>query len=132
MNVTSLNLVNPYIVGRPIYEPELFFGRRKLFRFIEDNLRQGVQVILLHGQRRIGKSSVLMQIPNFVGKDNFIFIYFDLHDKSNLPLSSILQNLAVAVNQKLDQLGLSSFTDEPFPQLYWKLVYMSRIIPSFF
>jgi hypothetical protein len=114
MNVTSLNLVNPYIVGRPIYEPELFFGRRKLFRFIEDNLRQGVQVILLHGQRRIGKSSVLMQIPNFVGKDNFIFIYFDLHDKNNLPLSSILQNLAIAINQKLDQLGLSSFADEPF------------------
>lgn len=114
MSVTSLNLVNPYIVGRPIYEPELFFGRRKLFRFIEDNLRQGVQVILLHGQRRIGKSSVLMQIPNFVGKDNFIFIYFDLHDKSNLPLSSILQSLAVAINQKLDQLGLSSFADEPF------------------
>jgi AAA+ ATPase superfamily predicted ATPase len=114
MSVTSLNLVNPYIVGRPIYEPELFFGRRKLFRFIENNLRQGVQVILLHGQRRIGKSSVLMQIPNFVGKDNFIFIYFDLHDKSNLPLSSILQSLAVAINQKLDQLGLSSFADEPF------------------
>ena len=114
MSVTSLNLVNPYIVGRPIYEPELFFGRRKLFRFIEDNLRQGVQVILLHGQRRIGKSSVLMQIPNFVGKDNFIFIYFDLHDKSNLPLSSILQSLAVAINQKLDQRGLSSFADEPF------------------
>lgn len=114
MSVTSLNLVNPYIVGRPIYEPELFFGRRKLFRFIEDNLRQGVQVILLHGQRRIGKSSVLMQIPNFVGKDNFIFIYFDLHDKSNLPLSSILQSLAVAINQKLDHLGLSSFADETF------------------
>ena len=114
MSVTSLNLVNPYIVGRPIYEPELFFGRRKLFRFIEDNLRQGVQVILLHGQRRIGKSSVLMQIPNFVGKDNFIFIYFDLHDKSNLPLSTILQSLALAINQKLDQLGLSSFADEPF------------------
>jgi hypothetical protein len=114
MSVTSLNLVNPYIVGRPIYEPELFFGRRKLFRFIEDNLRQGAQVILLHGQRRIGKSSVLMQIPNFVGKDNFIFIYFDLHDKSNLPLSSVLQSLAVAINQKLDQLGLSSFADEPF------------------
>jgi flagellar motor protein MotB len=114
MSVTSLNLVNPYIVGRPIYEPKLFFGRRKLFRFIEDNLRQGVQVILLHGQRRIGKSSVLMQIPNFVGKDNFIFIYFDLHDKSNLPLSTILQSLALAINQKLDQLGLSSFADEPF------------------
>jgi tetratricopeptide (TPR) repeat protein len=55
-----------------------------------------------------------MQIPNFVGNDNFIFIYFDLHDKSNLPLSSILQSLAVAINQKLDQLGFSSFADEPF------------------
>jgi len=112
MSVTSLNLVNPYIVGRPIYEPELFFGRRKLFRFIEDNLRQGAQVILLHGQRRIGKSSVLMQIPNFVGKDNFIFIYFDLHDKSNLPLSSVLQSLAVAIKSKFKQLGLHDFPDE--------------------
>lgn len=102
MLITGTERSNPYIVGRPIYEPNLFFGRRKLFKFIEDNLKQNVQVILLHGQRRIGKSSVLMQIPNFVGLDEFVFIYFDLHDKTRLPLDNILQSLAAAIVDKLN------------------------------
>lgn len=102
MLTTETERTNPYIVGRPIYEPELFFGRQKLFKVIEDNLKQNVQVILLHGQRRIGKSSVLMQIPNFVGLDEFVFIYFDLHDKTRLPLDKVLQNLAATIADKLN------------------------------
>ncbi|WP_333484362.1 ABC transporter substrate-binding protein [Microcoleus sp. K1-B6] len=85
---------NPYIVGTPIEEPEKFFGRESLFSFIDDNLRQNVQVILLHGQRRIGKSSVLKQIPNFVGNNEFIFVRFDLQDQGQSNLSSILHYLA--------------------------------------
>ncbi|AOY81172.1 AAA family ATPase [Moorena producens JHB] len=95
---------NPYIVGRPISEPELFFGRRNKFDFIEDNLRQGVQVILFHGQRRIGKSTVLKQIPNFVGQNDFVFVQFDLQDKSQLSLSRLLYSLAQAIIKQL-QLG---------------------------
>ncbi|MFM6057462.1 MAG: ATP-binding protein, partial [Microcystis aeruginosa] len=122
---TQTRHINPYIVGRPIYDRESFFGRRKLFRFIEDNLKQNTQVILLHGQRRIGKSSVLMQIPNFVGLDEFVFIYFDLHDKTRLPLDSILQNLASTIADKLnipqsESLSLNYkkvFSDEFLPQL---------------
>ncbi len=130
---------NPYIIGRPISEPELFFGRESLFAFIEDNLKQNAKVILLHGQRRIGKSSVLSQIPNFVGqrasrfaksksrydidlddlysiyqnrygqkgdapvsKDEFVFVPFDLQDKSRLPLSGILYSLATEIINHLD------------------------------
>ncbi|NEO63269.1 MAG: ATP-binding protein, partial [Moorea sp. SIO4G2] len=96
---------NPYIVGRPISEPELFFGRRKKFDLIEDNLRQGVQVILFHGQRRIGKSTVLKQIPNFVGQNDFVFVQFDLQDKSQLPLSRVLYSLGQAI---INQLQLKS------------------------
>ncbi|MFK0730881.1 MAG: AAA family ATPase [Gloeotrichia echinulata HAB0833] len=93
---------NPYIIGRPITETELFFGRDKLFRFIEDNLNQGVKVILLHGQRRIGKSSVLSHIPKQVLNDKFKFVRFDLQDKSQLSLSNILQSLAVEIIAQLD------------------------------
>ncbi len=85
---------NPYIIGRPITELEKFFGRESLFHFLEDNLKQGVKVILLHGQRRIGKSSVLFQIPNFVTEERFNFVPFDLQDKSQLPLSELLHQLA--------------------------------------
>jgi len=92
---------NPYIIGRPIYERNKFFGRESLFHFIEDNLIQGVQVILLHGQRRIGKSSVLKQIPNFLLNEEFVFVTFDLQDKGQLSLSNILKDLALTITEQL-------------------------------
>ncbi|MBX9253191.1 ABC transporter substrate-binding protein [Desmonostoc muscorum CCALA 125] len=94
---------NPYIIGRPIHERSKFFGRESLFHFIEDNLSQGVPVILLHGQRRIGKSSVLRQISNsnFIQSDEFIFVQFDLQDKSQSSLSNIIYDLAIAITEQL-------------------------------
>ena len=52
--VSSKRRKNNYIVGRPIHEPELFFGRESLFQTVADSLRQDTKVILLQGQRRIG------------------------------------------------------------------------------
>ncbi|WP_017318195.1 ABC transporter substrate-binding protein [Mastigocladopsis repens] len=93
---------NPYIIGRPIDEPELIFGREALFAFIEDNLRQNIKVILLHGQRRIGKSSVLRNIPNFVAPNDFVFVPFDLQDQSGKSLSNILETLATEILDYLE------------------------------
>jgi tetratricopeptide (TPR) repeat protein len=97
------HLRNPYIIGRPIDEPELFFGRESLFEFIEDNLVQGSQVLLLHGQRRIGKSSVLKQIPNFIALDRYLFVSLSLEGKSQKPLDEVLFELGRDI---LDQLNL--------------------------
>ncbi|MBD2358795.1 tetratricopeptide repeat protein [Tolypothrix sp. FACHB-123] len=95
---------NPYIIGRPIYEPELFFGREDLFNFIHDNLNKRAQVILLHGQRRIGKSSVLSQIPNFIKLEQFLFVPLSLEGKSQKPLSEVLHELGRDI---IDYLELS-------------------------
>ncbi|MFB2982761.1 ABC transporter substrate-binding protein [Microseira sp. BLCC-F43] len=101
--VGNTNPRNPYIVGVPITDPNKFFGRESLFAFIEDNLRQNVKVILLHGQRRIGKSSVLKQIPNKVGNNEFVFVPFDLQGHSQSTLSSILHDLAQEIVQHLER-----------------------------
>ncbi|KYC38202.1 hypothetical protein WA1_38320 [Scytonema hofmannii PCC 7110] len=93
---------NPYIIGRPSHEPEKFFGRESLFQFIEHNLSRGKKVILLHGQRRIGVSSVLHQIPHKVAQDKFAFVLFDLQGYSHSSLSDILYNLAEAIVEDLD------------------------------
>jgi tetratricopeptide (TPR) repeat protein len=107
--VNLIAQINPYIIGHPITDPKLFFGRENLFQFIEDNLKQDTKVILLHGQRRIGKTSVLCQIPNFVAQDEFIFVLFDLQDKGNLPLNVILQDLAEKiVDQVCNRLNIST------------------------
>jgi ABC-type branched-subunit amino acid transport system substrate-binding protein len=94
---------NPYIIGRPIDEdePELFFGRKKLYQFIEDILRQDKKVILLHGQRRIGKSSVLRHLPEFVAPDKFAFVPFDLEHYSRENLSGILDALVTEIIERL-------------------------------
>ncbi|MBD2778561.1 AAA family ATPase [Iningainema tapete] len=114
MNNTKINR-NPYIIGRPITEPKLFFGRENLFHFIDDNLNNSQKVILLHGQRRIGKSSVLSQIPNFVNRENFVFVPFDLQDQSQLSLSAILHRLATKIidcfNLSPDQVTLPLATE---------------------
>ncbi|MCH2050348.1 MAG: ABC transporter substrate-binding protein [Trichodesmium sp. ALOHA_ZT_67] len=93
---------NPYIVGPIIDEPELFFGRESLFEFIKDNLKNNQQVILLYGQRRIGKSSVLRQIPNKVNLDDeFVFVPSDFQHKSQWSLHEIVSELAQEIVKKL-------------------------------
>jgi len=93
---------NPYIIGRPIYEPELFFGREDLFQFVADNLAKQAKVILLHGQRRIGKSSVLSQIPNFVRLPDFVFVSLSLEGQANKPLAEVLYVLASEILAELE------------------------------
>ncbi|WP_424103519.1 ABC transporter substrate-binding protein [Moorena producens] len=98
---------NPYIIGRPIDEndPELFWGRQSLFRFIEDKLRKKTKVIILYGQRRIGKSSLLRNIPTSVDLDNFAFVPFDLQSYIHKSLGEVLEELAIEI---LDSLELDS------------------------
>jgi hypothetical protein len=77
---------NPYIIGPPISDPSRFFDRTSLFDFIRSNLLSGVRVMLLHGRRRIGKSSVLAQIPLIDGVADFVFASLDLQYVSNEPV----------------------------------------------
>ncbi|WP_375494629.1 ATP-binding protein, partial [uncultured Nostoc sp.] len=93
---------NPYIIGRPIDDPKLLFGRQDLFDFLEDNLRQGIKVTLLHGQRRIGKSSIIRNIPKSVKLEDFVFIPFNLEDYSRDNLSIILAELAKEIIEHLE------------------------------
>ena len=129
---SARNKRNPYIVGRPITEAELFFGRHSLFEFIEDNLKNNQKVILLYGQRRIGKSSIIVQIPNFVRQKEFVFVPFDLHDKSRMPLSQVLHDLATKIVEYLKlesdritiptigelEIDIKSFSNNFLPVIY--------------
>lgn len=51
---------NPYIAGSPIRSREMFFGRQQLLRNIEAGL--AYNSMMLHGERRIGKTSLLYQL----------------------------------------------------------------------
>ena len=51
---------NPYIAGRPILDESLFYGREPLVQRILQTVHNNS--LLLHGERRIGKTSLLHQV----------------------------------------------------------------------
>ncbi|MBW4677736.1 MAG: ATP-binding protein [Desmonostoc geniculatum HA4340-LM1] len=133
---------NPYVIGRPISEPEIFFGRQKQLAFIEENLRQGEKVILLHGQRRIGKSSLLQNIPKSIKIDNSAFVSFDLEYHSQDKLENLLENLAETIVEQLeippDKVAIPKaqqieeekdiFCAKFLPQIYEHLKYQNLVL----
>ncbi|MBO1072615.1 MAG: ABC transporter substrate-binding protein [Dolichospermum sp. DEX189] len=85
---------NPYVIGRPI-DQQLFFGRESLFLTIQDHIQHNSNIILLYGQRRIGKSSVIRNIPHGLNDlHEFVFVTFNLEHYSQKSLSEILADLA--------------------------------------
>jgi hypothetical protein len=53
---------NPYISGEPVRREDMFFGRSDLMRRIMDTLHNNS--IMIHGERRIGKTTLLYQLAN--------------------------------------------------------------------
>lgn len=51
---------NPYVSGEPVRQPEMFFGRHELIHRIINGLHQNS--VMIHGERRIGKTSLLYQL----------------------------------------------------------------------
>ncbi|MBD2390243.1 ABC transporter substrate-binding protein [Aphanizomenon flos-aquae NRERC-008] len=102
---------NPYIIGVPIRDPNKFFGREPEFSDINDSLQNNEQLILLYGQRRIGKSSVIAQIPKKLSQklstNEFVFISFDFNsldfnDEENLSTQKILSLIAIGIIENLE------------------------------
>jgi hypothetical protein len=64
---------NPFIFGRPIEEAEqdIFMGREDIAWQIEGSVLAAIQTptLLLQGARRMGKTSILKQLPKLLGPD---------------------------------------------------------------
>ena len=64
---------NPFVFGNPVAETEhnVFTGRRDIVRRVEESMLGTAQAptLLLHGPRRMGKTSILNQLPRLLGPD---------------------------------------------------------------
>ena len=89
------NFVNPYIAGNPITGKEMFFGRKDVFEFVRKNVigEHRNNVVVLSGERRTGKTSVLYQMRRHLG-DRFICIFVDVHGFTLEGIGGFLWELA--------------------------------------
>jgi hypothetical protein len=92
---------NPYISGEPVRREDMFFGRRALLQRIIDTLHSNS--IMIHGERRIGKTSLLLHLVTSLREVNdpeywFVPVYIDLEGTPQeaffqLLIEEILENI---------------------------------------
>ena len=101
--MTARTVLNPFVVGGAIggQNGRGFVGREDIFSFVTSALMVERRApILLHGQRRIGKSSILKQIPRHLPPD-FACVYFDLQGTAAMKTDQLLYGLGLAISDRL-------------------------------
>ncbi len=96
--------VNPYIAGSPVTGTEMFYGREDVFSFIQRNLT-GLHrdtPIVLYGQRRTGKTSVLYQLHRHLDP-RYRCIFIDLHGLSLDGMGNLLHGIANSISRSLQR-----------------------------
>src|SRR5438128_878710 len=89
---------NPYIAGSPVTVSEMFFGRADVFDFVRQALvgRHRDNVIVLYGQRRTGKTSILYQLQRQLGP-RYVCAFIVLHALALDSLGGALWELATSI-----------------------------------
>jgi tetratricopeptide (TPR) repeat protein len=115
---------NPFIVGNPIRSREMFFGREDDFRFVKnkvDNEKYG-SLIVLFGERRAGKTSVLYQLLGGRLGPRYLPVFLDMQAMAINNDSEFLGRVAeITTDQlgaRLGEVDLSAFEDRlrnPYP-----------------
>jgi len=132
--VNSRPPLNPYIAGSPVTGVEMFFGRDDVFERIRRNLigRHRDSSILLYGQRRTGKTSVLYQLHRQLGP-GYRCIFIDLHGLDFTGMGNFLLDIASSISRGLQrehQLTVPVPDDEIFlanPRSVFETVFLDAV-----
>jgi hypothetical protein len=108
---------NPYAPGTPLAPGSpIFFGRDDLFQFISENI-SGLahqNILVLIGQRRMGKTSFLQQLPARLGQA-YLPVYVDGQSLGIDPgMANFFYDLALAMVDALADQGIE--LEEPLPE----------------
>jgi len=95
-----VELVNPYDTSRPVSEEKMFFGRDNVLAWVRENLIGSRRVCVLHGPRRIGKTSLLRHLACHL-PPGYIPIFLDLRSTRQKDLSGLLWQVAVEIASRL-------------------------------
>jgi WD40 repeat protein/tetratricopeptide (TPR) repeat protein len=113
-------MINPYIAGAPVTEKTMFFGRQDVFEWVQRSLTGKFvnHILVIHGQRRIGKTSVLKQIP-FHLPPTYIPVFFDLQGRTHTTIDRFLWRLAKEIARAVrdaEDISLAESTKEEYAE----------------
>jgi GTPase SAR1 family protein len=100
--------VNPYIAGPPLRTDKMFYGRADMFAYIKEHLPAGEQqnIIVLYGERRTGKTSLLYQITRHLPQP-FLPVFIDLQGAAGKKEDKFWHYLAKCIYDSILEKGYS-------------------------
>jgi len=109
-------ILNPFVFGNAVRETEtnIFVGRKDIGKLIEANLLNMGQTptLLLLGARRMGKTSILLQLPRLLGPD-WIPVIIDCQSPAvKATEGDFFQYVSRAIRETLNKRGLGVRTME--------------------
>jgi hypothetical protein len=102
----------PYVTGTPLRSGEMFVGRQDVFEFVQEHLLGAYQnnVIVLHGQRRTGKTSILYRLRDMLA-DTHLAVLIDMQGKAARGTADLLYAISDDIAYALE--NHSIFVDLP-------------------
>ncbi len=92
--------INPYIPGQPTGDPRLFFGRREVLASIREQLLKGRRVFLVAAAPRMGKTSLLRQLPAHL-PEQFVAVQVELLEENARRLDWLLWRIADVIGHQV-------------------------------
>lgn len=96
---------NPFVVGNSVGGTEVFVGREDIIRRVEATLLQPLEPgLVLFGQRRVGKTSILQELEVRLRREaRWIPVFFDLQGRAQASVDLIIRDLAGAIARECGQ-----------------------------
>ncbi len=125
----------PYVTGTPLKTDDVFVGREDVFAFIRENLLGTHQnnVIILHGQRRTGKTSVLYRLGQVMAETH-VGVLIDMQGKPARNEVDFLYSIADDIVFALEDAGImvdlpprAEF--EESPEFYFRARFLRSLYP---
>jgi hypothetical protein len=129
---------SPYAPGTPLQpDSAIFFGRQDLFQFIHENMGSASRqnILVLVGQRRVGKTSFLRRLPLHLG-DTYLPIYLDGQSLGIDPgMANFFFDLALYIVDALaergieiEELAVEDFAERPTG--FFKQTFLPRVLEA--
>lgn len=125
----------PYVTGTPLKTDDVFVGREDVFAFIRENLLGAHQnnVIILHGQRRTGKTSVLYRLGQVMAETH-VGVLIDMQGKPARGEADFLYAIADDIVFALEEAGVdvempsrADFADAP--EFFFRARFLRELYP---
>ena len=100
---------NPYNISKPIGSRKMFFGRQDIIDYVRGHIsrKELDNILVIHGERRVGKTSLLYQLRNYYLSRDHIPVYINMQAITDRGTGVFFYNLSGFIVDAIEKTNLT-------------------------